>query len=147
MLNEEEIESIKALKSYINAIETFGTIDYKCINNLYEPTKTVLNLITKLQKENEHWKNKFEEELEDNRKKTCELLKQDLIIREKDKQIEKALDLIFNYGQIDGEHHKTWVIDQIVRALTGKNYDKWINNYIYDEETGDCYTWNKGIAP
>lgn len=53
MLDEEEIKAIKALKSYINAIETFGTIDYKCINNLYEPTKTILNLITKLQEENE----------------------------------------------------------------------------------------------
>lgn len=44
--------------------------------------------IQKLQKENEHWKNKFEEELEENRKNTCELLKQDLIIREKNKQIQ-----------------------------------------------------------
>ena len=30
----------------------------------------------------------FERELEDNRKNTCELLKQDLIIRGKDKQID-----------------------------------------------------------
>lgn len=140
MLNEEEINAIKALKSYINAIETFGTIDYKCINNLYEPTKTILNLITKLQKENETLKITINKQSADISNNLIEL-------QQKDKQIEKALDLIFSYGQIDGEHHKTWVIDQIVRALTGENYDKWINDYIYDEETGDCYTWNKGIAP
>ena len=29
-----------------------------------------------------------------------------------------ALELAVKYGGIDGEHHKAWVIDQIVRALT-----------------------------
>ena len=42
----------------------------------------------KLKKENEHWKNGFERELEDNRENACELLKQDLIIRKKDRQID-----------------------------------------------------------
>ena len=35
-------------------------------------------------------------------------------------KINKALEIAFEYGQIDGEHHKTWVIDQIVRTLTRK---------------------------
>lgn len=39
-------------------------------------------------KEIEYWKNGFERELEGNRKNTCELLKQDLVIRKKDKQID-----------------------------------------------------------
>ena len=50
--------------------------------------ETVLNMLKEKDKEIEHWKNGFERELEDNRKNTCELLKQDLIIREKDKQID-----------------------------------------------------------
>ena len=54
-------------------------------NNAIE---TVLNMLKEKDKEIEHWKNGFERELEDNRKNTCELLKQDLIIREKDKQID-----------------------------------------------------------
>lgn len=54
------------------------------------------NQITKLQKENEHWKNKFEKELEDNRKNSCELLKQDLVIREKNKQIDLMSEYIYN---------------------------------------------------
>lgn len=35
----------------------------------------------------------------------------------------------------------------MVRALTDKEYYKWLNKYIYDEETGDTYSWDKGIAP
>lgn len=68
-------------------------------------------------------------------------------LKEKDKQIEKVLDLIFEYGQIDGGHHKAWVIDQIVKILTKDKYDEWVKNYVYDEETGDTYSWDKGIAP
>ena len=41
-------------------------------------------------------KNGFERELEDNRKNTYELLKQDLIIREKDKQIDLMGEYINN---------------------------------------------------
>ena len=64
-MTEEEKKAIAIFKSYINAIETFGTIDYKCINNLYEPAITLLNLITKLQKENEV--------LKKTRKKNCNI--------------------------------------------------------------------------
>lgn len=85
-----------------NAIEFFE----ECIkkDHLFEEDltlyfmKIVLNLITKLKKENEHWKNGFERELEDNRKNTCELLNQDLIIRQKDKQIDLMADFIDKTG-------------------------------------------------
>ena len=63
--------------------------------DLFENIETVLNLIQKQDKEIEHWKKGFERELEDNRKNTCELLKQDLIIREKDKQIDLILGVFF----------------------------------------------------
>lgn len=66
-----------------------------------------------------------------------------------DERIEKALEIAFRYGQIDGDHHKTWVIDQMVRALLGDigRYAQWIKDYEYDEETGDEYDWDCGIAP
>lgn len=65
-------------------------------------------------------------------------------------RIEDALDIAWSYSQIDGEHHKAWVIDQIVRALCGNEdkYKKWIEAYeapIDDE--GDYYKWDCGIAP
>ena len=33
--------------------------------------------------------------------------------------IAKAIQIAFQSGQVDGDHHKGWVIDQMVRALTG----------------------------
>ena len=30
-----------------------------------------------------------------------------------------ALHIISRYGQIDGEHHKAWVIDQVAKILLG----------------------------
>ena len=64
-------------------------------------------------------------------------------------KIKEALRIAFEYGQIDGDHHKLWVIDQMVRALTRDDYDKWIEEYEeVDEETGESqYFWEEGIAP
>lgn len=64
------------------------------------------------------------------------------------KRIEKALDIAWSYGQIDGSHHKMWVIDQMVRTLCGSEdeYKEWIADY----ETSDddsYYEWDKGIEP
>lgn len=70
----------------------------------------------------------------------------DLYFKEKEKN-NNVLGLIFEYGQTDGEHHKAWVIDQIVRIITENNYDKWVQHYEYDEETDEDYFWDVGIAP
>ena len=61
-------------------------------------------------------------------------------------RIEKALEIAFRYGQIDGSHHKAWVIDQIVRTLLSDKYEKFISDYEIDED-GNKYTWDCGIAP
>jgi hypothetical protein len=84
-----------------------------------------------------------------------------------------ALDYIFAYGQVDGAHHKAWVLDQVVRILNGapvtvkqaswdngltelrhsvgtnEAYEQWVKRYCTDEETGDPdgYEYNCGIAP
>ncbi len=64
------------------------------------------------------------------------------------KGIGGALNIALSYGQIDGDHHKTWVIDQMVRALTGKQYKKIVEAYCRVEDNpDDCYTWDEGIAP
>ena len=66
-----------------------------------------------------------------------------------DKRIEAALELAWKYGQIDGSHHKMWVIDQMVRALCGKEeeYEKWVGEYTEPLEDGDRDEWDCGIAP
>lgn len=97
MLSEEDMKAIEILENEKSNL--YVLTQTKCITCTVEQAKakreaidTVLNLIDRLQKENEHWKNGFEKELEDNRKNTCELLKQDLIIREKDKQIDLIIE-------------------------------------------------------
>lgn len=57
-------------------------------------------------------------------------------------RIAVALEVAERYGRTDESHHATWVIDQMVRALTGKYYSDWraVN------DTPD-YPWSEGIAP
>lgn len=62
-------------------------------------------------------------------------------------RITAALDLAVRYGQIDGDHHKAWVIDQIVRVLTGEGYERLIREANDGEDGPDTYSWNTGIAP
>ena len=62
-------------------------------------------------------------------------------------KIDEALSLIFQYGGIDGDHHKTWVLDQVVRALTGDGYDAWVANARDGEDGPETYDYDVGIAP
>lgn len=186
-MNEEEKNAIEELSKKA-VICNYEERDYPNMICFKKDMIIVLNLIEKLQKENEELKqdrnNNYQmialaqnevlgymQGYEDGKKLkrsavACVVENQQYYIikkeiehykeyieklqkenEEKDKQIKKALDLIFEYGQIDGGHHKAWVIDQIVRILIKDKYDEWVKNYIYDEETGDTYTWDKGIAP
>ena len=86
-------------------------------------------------------------------------------------RIEKALDIADGNGQIDGDHHKAWVIDQMVRALTGcpmetrtavdchgtpytyeaqgesDEYRQFIEDHNHGEDGADTYSWDEGITP
>lgn len=86
-------------------------------------------------------------------------------------RIEKALALAVAYGGFDGAHHKDWVIDQMVRALTGspvevKNandyhghgytylaqgaspeYTTLVANACDGEDGPQTYSWQTGVAP
>ena len=61
--------------------------------------------------------------------------------------IDDALLLIFKYGGIEGGHHKQWVLDQVVRALTGDVYAAWVAEAKAGEDGPDTYNWDEGIAP
>lgn len=88
-----------------------------------------------------------------------------------------VLEYLFRYSQIDGSHHKQWVLDQTARILKGKKviiklakwsngeqeyrfnldepsqeYLEWVKvyrgHYIEtDEYTGFEYDYDEGIAP
>ena len=88
-----------------------------------------------------------------------------------DERIAKALEFANLYGSIDGEHHKTWVIDQMVRALTGcpirkfsgtdahgqpyevdsqcanDEYAMFVRDHCAGDEGPETYSWDIGIPP
>ena len=68
-------------------------------------------------------------------------------------KVENALS-IADWGSIDGDHHTMWVIDQMVRALTGctsdtetQEYEDWVADFNNGEEGPNTYEWDTGIAP
>jgi hypothetical protein len=67
--------------------------------------------------------------------------------REFHDKIEAAIEIAVSYGQTDGAHHKTWVIDQMVRILAGDRYDSVVRDAKSGEHGPDTYRWDTGIAP
>ena len=59
------------------------------------------------------------------------------------KRINHAVEIGISYGQIDGSHHRLWVIDQMLRELLGKDYEETIE---LSNEDGE-YEWDCGVAP
>jgi len=64
-----------------------------------------------------------------------------LIIEEPN--VEYAINLLLDYGQVDSSRHKAWVIDQVLRALTGSKYQQVIDKFCDNGE----YDWDEGVAP
>jgi hypothetical protein len=86
-------------------------------------------------------------------------------------RIDKAINYAVRFGGIGGDHHKAWVIDQMVRALTGcptvmlvghaesgaaydysaqgesEEYTKLVKEACDGDLGPDTYTWELGIAP
>lgn len=88
-------------------------------------------------------------------------------------RVEWAMYFIEKYGQIDGDHHKAWVLDQAVRCLKGapitikkaqwtdhppefrvkvgtnKTYEQWVVEMQGElDENGDFeYGYEEGIPP
>jgi hypothetical protein len=63
--------------------------------------------------------------------------------------VEKALELARRYGGIDGDHHKNWVIDQMVRTLINNedDYELFVAQSKAGEKGPETYSWDEGIAP
>lgn len=63
-------------------------------------------------------------------------------------RIKKAIRLVVRFGGIGGEHHKAWVMDQVVRALTTpRGYERIVREARDGEDGPDSYSWDEGIAP
>jgi len=61
-------------------------------------------------------------------------------------RIAVALHFINEYGDVKGNHHKQWLIDQLVRVLAD-NYNEWVIKHNTGEHGPDTYSWDEGIAP
>lgn len=85
--------------------------------------------------------------------------------------VKAALEVCIRFGGIDGEHHKAWVIDQMVRALTGcpsvldgkrdargqwhhfmrlgesPEYLALVAEACAGDDGPNTYAWDEGIAP
>lgn len=66
------------------------------------------------------------------------------IDRPSDKEICEAISFAMRFSQIDGEHHKMWVINQMLRKLLGNKYEIFLSMMNSDE---DYKQWDIGIAP
>ena len=88
-----------------------------------------------------------------------------------EEQVKSALEIAMRYGGVDGDHHKAWVIDQMVRSLTGcpivtmtneagangpfeyqglgesDQYREWVRAACDGEDGPNTYDLNIGIAP
>lgn len=62
-------------------------------------------------------------------------------------RVDAALNIAFSNAGFDGGHHKQWVIDQMIRALTQDGYDEWVRNWENGEYGPKTYVWDTGIAP
>ncbi|GGK61671.1 hypothetical protein Sme01_03490 [Sphaerisporangium melleum] len=86
-------------------------------------------------------------------------------------RIARALKIAVEYGSVDGDHHKAWTIDQMVRALTGcpmvtesaidcngdpyeyetqgesEQYRTLVAAACDGEDGPETYGWDEGIAP
>lgn len=88
-----------------------------------------------------------------------------------EERIQAALRVARNFGGTDGAHHKMWVVDQMVRHLTGcqlvekvnptavggphrylglgesEDYQQWVAGTRDGEDGPETYDWDTGIAP
>lgn len=68
-------------------------------------------------------------------------------LEEADSRIKRALEFALRYGGIDGAHHKSWVIDQMCRALLANKYKKFVKDAKAGEDGPNTYDWDEGIPP
>ena len=72
------------------------------------------------------------------------------VIDELSERISNSLNLIWNYAHLKDSEHKTWLIDQILQALTGNedDYTEWIEEYeSTDDNSTEELIWDFGTEP
>lgn len=65
-------------------------------------------------------------------------------LKSKNKDTQKALDILIRHAGHDGEHHLRWTITQFLKKLLDEDYKKFIEEFNSDPEYDP---WDEGIAP
>jgi hypothetical protein len=60
---------------------------------------------------------------------------------------DELVEVILDYGGIDGAHHKQWILDQLLRRMLGSQYEAKIEEWQSGEDGPETYLWDEGIAP
>lgn len=63
--------------------------------------------------------------------------------QELEQKIEDALEMALDTMLTEGDHHRVWGLDQIIRILAGDRYEQVKKDL--KEETN--FEWDTGIAP
>ena len=61
-------------------------------------------------------------------------------------KVEKAINMVLEYGQYDGGHHKQWTLDQVLRILADDGYEELIKEYRDGEDGPETYSYDEGVA-
>lgn len=64
-----------------------------------------------------------------------------------EQRIVKAVSMVLDSVHYDGEHHKQWTLDQVLRILTGEEYENVIAKFETGEDGTQAYEWDTGVAP
>jgi len=66
-----------------------------------------------------------------------------------EEKVAEALSFVAIFGDTDGDHHKQWALDQLVRILAGTedNYNEWVRLLMSGEDGPATFSWDIGIAP
>lgn len=68
-------------------------------------------------------------------------------------KLSRICEILTEYSQIDGAHHKAWCLDQIARIVYDQDYEKFVYEYEHTSPDGQSiledkvYGWDPGIAP
>jgi hypothetical protein len=58
-----------------------------------------------------------------------------------------AIAMIQDVGDVDGAHHKQWLIDQVLRLLAGPDYENVVREIMDGRDGPETFGWDVGIAP
>lgn len=62
-------------------------------------------------------------------------------------RMQHAVGLVVKYGGHEGASAKAWILDQVVRALTGDDYKNVVARAKAGEDGPETYDWDTGSAP